>query len=493
MRRFFLTTALHLLWWDVVLQQPVLCRFRKPPLLRWQAIAHRYRLLAVDVGGILLKFGQFLSVRVDMLPAEVTDELSSMQDALSPEPLDAIVAQIEEEFACPIDQLFAEFADQPLGSASLAQVHRARLWSGEEVAVKVLRPGIRALIAADLQALQQAVRWLKYSPRIQKEYDLDGLIQEFSLGTHRELDLEVEGRSIERFSRQFADDPQVYIPHVFWDYTLPQTLTMEHVGYIKVTDLAALKAAGIERSEVASKLYNLYMHQFFVTNFVHADPHPGNIFVKPLPHRGEAARGICEFRPDDPVPYHPQRSFQIVLVDFGMVTTVPHRLRDGLREYVIGVGTHDAQRVVEAYMMGGLLSPNVHLDRLMDAHQATFNRLGEGYFLGHLNQVQPEEASTMIREYRDLVYASPIQIPPDMIFVFRAMGVLAGVTTSLDPDFDVGAAIRPFVEDLLREDWCSNWFVWMREAGNPVTVGKVMANIMRRFGHTIEGFSQELQ
>lgn len=465
--------------------------FRKPPLPRWQAIARRYRLLAIEVGGVLLKFGQFLSIRVDLLPPEVTDELSAMQDALPPETCAAIIAQIEQRFGKPLAQVFAEFDDAPLGSASLAQVHVARLHSGEQVVVKVLRPGIETLIAADLETLDRVADWLRSIPRIRENYDLNGLLDEFALVTRRELDLEAEGRSIERFTRQFTHDPQVSLPRVFWDHTYRHILTLEHVGYIKITDIAALEAAGINRSQVAAKLYELYMQQFFVTHFVHADPHPGNIFVKPMPHAREVATGTTHFSPGDVVPHHPDRPFQIVMVDFGMVTTVPHRLRAGLREYIIGVGTHDARRVVQAYLVGGLLMPNTDLERLVEAHQATFNQLGEGYFMGNLSQVDRQEANAMLRKYRDLVYASPIQIPPDMIFVFRAMGVLAGLTTFLDADMDVGSATRAFVEQLLREDWNENWFIWVREAGNPVMVGKVMANIMRRVGDTLEGLSQE--
>jgi predicted unusual protein kinase regulating ubiquinone biosynthesis (AarF/ABC1/UbiB family) len=166
----------------------MLGRFRKPPLPRWKQLARSYRILAVDMGGVLLKLGQFLSTRVDILPAEVTDELAELQDEVPSAPVEEIIAQIEADFQRPISEIFACFKPKPLGSASLGQAHKARLLSGETVAVKVLRPGIKVVVETDLIAITKVFRWLKLYKPIRQHVDLDWLTQEFTTITRRELD-----------------------------------------------------------------------------------------------------------------------------------------------------------------------------------------------------------------------------------------------------------------------------------------------------------------
>ena len=298
-RRFVVRVFVHVVWWDVVLNVPGLRRFRRPALKRYQGIARRYRMLAAEMGGVLIKIGQFLSTRVDILPTAVTRELAGLQDEVPPEPFAAIVAQIEADFGRPLAEVFPWFSPGPLGAASLAQVHGARLPGGEPVVVKVLRPGIDVLVETDLAAARLALRLLKFWKRVRVRVDLDRLGAEISETTLRELDLAAEGHNAERFAEDFAGDRRIYIPKVFWQQSARRTLTLENVGYLKMADLAGLEAAGIRRSEVARDLYRVYMEQIFVHHFVHADPHPGNLFIRPLPVEGERP-----FGPGDPVPPH---------------------------------------------------------------------------------------------------------------------------------------------------------------------------------------------
>jgi len=454
LRRFVQQVFLHVMWWDVLLNAPGLRRFRRPALARWAGIARRYRALAAEMGGVLIKIGQFFSVRVDLLPPEVTRELAGLQDEVPPVPFSEIAIQIAEDFGRPVDAVFAEISPIPVGSASLAQVHHARLPNGEPVVVKVLRPRIDVLVETDLAAVSLALRLFKVSSRIRKRVDLDRLAEEIASTTRCELDLAAEGRNAEHFARDFAGDARVCIPGVHWDWSARRTLTLQDVGFLKIADLASLERSGISRSEVASTLYRIYMQQIFVHHFVHADPHPGNLFVRPLPVGDEPP-----FQPGDPVSPPPgggQRPFQVVFVDFGMVAAIPERLRGALREYAIGLGTRDAPRVVHSYVAAGVLLPGADLRRLEEVHEALFARFW-GVSIGSLRDVAFSEASYFFREYRDLLYQIPFQVQVDLLFATRAVGLLSGMATYLDPEFDPWSETVPFAERLAAEELRGDW------------------------------------
>jgi predicted unusual protein kinase regulating ubiquinone biosynthesis (AarF/ABC1/UbiB family) len=472
-RRFVTRTFLHILWWDMVLNVPGLRRFRPPAAGRWARIARRYRDLAGEMGGVLIKIGQFLSVRVDLLPQEVTRELAGLQDEVPPERFEDIVCQIEADFARPLGEVFSWVAPEPVGAASLAQVHPARLLSGEPVVVKVLRPGIDVLVETDLAAVGLAFRLLKVSRNLRRRVDLDRVAEEIATTTRRELDLSNEGRNAERFAADFKDDARVAIPRVHWAASASRTLTLENVGYLKMGDLAALDRAGVSRPEVARVLYRIYMQQIFVHHFVHADPHPGNLFVKPLPLPGETP-----FAPGDLVPPPPdgERPFQIVFVDFGMVAAIPERLRAALREYAIGLGTRDASRLVHSYVSAGVLLPGADLRRLEEIHEELFDRFW-GVSLGSLRDVAFSEAGYFFREYRDLLYEIPFQVQVDLLFASRAVGLLAGMTTNLDKEFDPWAETVPFAEKLAREELRLGWRDLLREG---VLQAQVLLTLPRR-------------
>lgn len=197
------------------------------------------------------------------------------------------------------------------------------------------------------------------------------------------------------------------------------------------------------------------MQQIFVHHFVHADPHPGNLFIKPLPLPGEAPIG-----PGDPVPPLPrgttERPFQIVFVDFGMVAAIPQHLQGALREYAIALGTRDASRLVQSYVSAGVLLPGADLTRLEEIHEELFRRFW-GVSIGSLRDVAFSEAGYFFREYRDLLYEIPFQVQVDLLFASRAVGLLAGMTTQLDPEFDPWAETVPFAERLAREELSAGW------------------------------------
>ncbi|MGQ9491261.1 MAG: ABC1 kinase family protein [Anaerolineae bacterium] len=384
---------------------------RRINLARWRTYARRFRHLAVQYGGVLIKLGQFLSIRVDILPAEVTSELRGLQD---------------------------EVPAEPLAAASLAQVHLTRLAEDGEVVVKVQRPRIELLVETDLAALRLAVNWLKWYPPVNRRVDLDRLYDEFARTTRAELDFINEGRNADRFAADFAHDPGVYIADVYWQYTTRRVITLENVASIKIDDLKAMEAAGISCSQVARKLYDTYLEQIFVHSFVHADPHPGNLFVHPL-------------EPDPAAPPDAPRPFLLVFIDFGMAAVIPEAMRAALRDVAIAVGMRDAQRLVQAYYYdAGVLLPGADRQRLVALHDALFARLG-GVRMGQLTDIALKQAEFVLREYRDIVYEMPFQFPTDILFAIRAVAILSGMATTLDPEFDPWAAMLPFAERLASE------------------------------------------
>ncbi|MDM8531740.1 AarF/UbiB family protein [Anaerolineales bacterium HSG25] len=484
-RWFFFTILLHVIWWDIILNRPLLEWFRTPMERRWRKIARRYRVLAIEMGGVLIKLGQFLSIRVDILPPAVTGELAGLQDKVPPVALSDVIAQIEADFGRPIAEIFPWFDPKPLGSASLSQAHLARIKSGETIVVKVLRPNIEVLVETDLAAIRLALKWLKFYKRVSTRVNLDWLTDEFTTVTRQELDFINEGKNAERFADSLAHKPELYTPQIYWDYTATHTLSMENVAFIKISDLQGIDAAGISRLEVAKVFYTIYMTQTFQTNFVHSDPHPGNVFVRPLRHPDEPEGKI--FAPGDIAPYMENRPFQIVFIDFGMMAVIPDRLRASLREYAIGLGTRDAHRIVQSYVMGNTLLPGADLKRLEEAHQAILDRFW-GVQMGKLQDVALEEAQYFFNEYRDLINEAPFQFQADMLFVVRSIGILSGMCTNLDSEFDPWTETIPFAEELAQQEIQQNWQGYLQSGlGWGQTLFNLPTNIDRVLTQTQRG------
>ena len=461
---------IHALWWDLVMSLPLLRRFRKAPTIRWLEITQRYRRMAVEMGGVLIKLGQFLSTRVDILPFEITAELAGLQDEVPPETASAITAQIEMDFGCPTAEIFEWFSPEPLGAASLAQVHEVRTHAGETLVVKVLRPGIHKLVETDLAALALATRWLSIYRPLEKRVNLQCLTDEFAAVTRKELDLNAEAHHIERFSETFKDDPTVYIPTVYWPYCAGRTLALENVEHIKIADTAAIAAAGISTARVADTLYDIYMKQVFETHFVHVDPHPGNLFVMPLPYSEKNPHAPDKIISAETVPASEERPFRIVFVDFGMMATVAPRMHAAMREYVIGVGTRDAHRIIQSYLKAGVLLKGADLTLIEEAHEALFQRFW-GVSVGDLRDVALNEAAYFWQEYRDVIFSQPFQVPADLLFIFRAVGILAGVATHLDPQFDPWDKAIPYAERYALDEVKQGIKSWRREIE---TLGQIM-------------------
>jgi predicted unusual protein kinase regulating ubiquinone biosynthesis (AarF/ABC1/UbiB family) len=284
--------------------------------------------------------------------------------------------------------------------------------------------------------------------------DVDWIHREFAAVTRRELDLAAEARSAERFARDFEDDPVILVPEVVWERTGTTVLTMDNVGGIRIADADALDAAGVDRGELARRLYRIYMRQFFETHFVHADPHPGNLFVHPTPR--------------DPARAETDPGFRIAFVDFGMTTEIPERLRDALREFAIGLGTRDAHRIVASYVTAGTLLPEADVERLVAVHEAVFDRFW-GVPLAQMRDVALTEGQQLAREFSDLLFDAPVQLQADMIFSLRAVGLLAGLCTRLDPSFDPWQETIPYAHRFARE----------AEPGLVAGIGELLGGLIR--------------
>jgi predicted unusual protein kinase regulating ubiquinone biosynthesis (AarF/ABC1/UbiB family) len=442
---FFAQVFIHAIWWELLLRKIPLVNFyvKSSSMRRWRRITRRFRDLALEMGGVLIKLGQFLSIRVDILPAEVIKELADLQDEVPAEPIEAVIALIEADFGRPLAEIFTEFEHQTLAAASLAQTHRARLPDGQEVVVKVQRPGIDVLVHTDLASMSLALRWLKLYPRVAQRVNLDWLAEEFTTVTTRELDFVAEGENSERFATIFAQDPAIYVPKIYWNFSTGRVLTMENVAYIRLSDLTAMDEAGIDRAEMAKTLYANFLQQLFVTHFVHADPHPGNLFVRALPRPANLPANA-------PTPY------QIIFIDFGMMAVIPERLWGALVNYAIGIGTRDAHRVVQSYVEANMLLPGADTKRLEDAHRAMFDRFW-GADMTRMRDIALSGSSDLFEEYRDLIYDTPFQVQVDMLFALRGLGLVSGITTNLDSTFDPWTETIPFAERLARDQIQFDW------------------------------------
>jgi predicted unusual protein kinase regulating ubiquinone biosynthesis (AarF/ABC1/UbiB family) len=443
---------------------------------RYRRIARQFRALAISMGGVMIKVGQFLSSRLDVLPVEITEELSGLQDEVPPEDFEAIRQLAESELGGPLEVRFERFEPLPLAAASLGQVHRARLCVEQEgqetyceVVVKIQRPFIDQLIEVDLKAIRQVGAWLERYKPIRRRVDVRALVGEFSDTIRQEIDYLAEGKNAETFAENFKQVPRVHVPRVVWSHTTAKVLTLEDVFAIKITDFEAITAAGIDRAEVAKALLSTYMQQIFEDGFFHADPHPGNLFVTP----GPAAPGK-------------KQDWQLTFVDFGMVGHVPDNLREGLRELLAAVGRRDAARVVRAYQTLGMLLPGADLRLIEQAEAALFDRFW-GKSMQELRQVSHREMYQFANQFRELMYEMPFQVPNNLLMLVRTVAILSGMCTGLDPQFNLWSQLTPLAQKLVTEELGENWRVWLDKAGEllqelialPSQLGRVLGRAER--------------
>jgi predicted unusual protein kinase regulating ubiquinone biosynthesis (AarF/ABC1/UbiB family) len=474
---FFTGVAINFIFWEVLLPRIGL-RFltRRSRSNRYRRVAAQFRSLAIRMGGVMIKVGQFLSARLDVLPPEITDELAGLQDEVPAEKFDEIRKLAEAELGAPLREKYESFEETPLAAASLGQVHRARLCVTDvggdycDVVVKIQRPFIEQLIDVDLNALRRVGGWLQRYQPIAKRVDVPSLVEEFSATIREEVDYLAEGRNAEIFSQNFKDIPRVHVPRVVWTHTTRRVLTLEDVFAIKLTDYEAISAAGIDRAEVARQLLDTYLKQIFEDGFFHADPHPGNLFVTPL--KGQIENG--------------KPAWRLTFVDFGMVGHVPDNLRTGLREALIATGLQDAARLIRSFQTLHVLLPSADLKQLEQMSASMFDMFW-GKSMEELRQLSPEEMIKIADRFRDLMFNMPFQLPQNLLMLGRTVAILSGMCTGLDNEFNLWNQLAPYATKLVSQEVGSNWRVWLDEAGNilkelvaiPSKMGRVLSQIER--------------
>ncbi len=474
---FFSGVAISFIFWEIVLPRLGLRTLaQRTRSNRYRGVAARFRTLAIRMGGVMIKVGQFMSARLDVLPPEITEELAGLQDEVPPENFEEIRKLAEADLGAALDQNYEFFEEIPLAAASLGQVHRARLCVKDpkgdfcDVVVKIQRPFIDQLIEVDLSAVRQVGGWLQKYPPIARRVDVPALIEEFSTTVREEVDYLAEGRNAEIFSENFKDNPHVHVPRVVWTHTTRRVLTLEDVYAIKITDYEAIEAAGIDRAEVARRLLDTYLKQIFEDGFFHADPHPGNLFVTPLAGQSEDGKP----------------AWRLTFVDFGMVGHVPDNLRAGLREMLIATGTQDAARMIRSFQTLHVLLPSTDLKQLEQMSASMFDMFW-GKSMDELRQLSPEEMFRFADRFRDLMYNMPFQLPQNLLMLGRSVAILSGMCTGLDKDFNLWNQLAPYATKMVSQEVGSNWRVWLDEAGNifkeliaiPSKMGRVLSQIER--------------
>ena len=408
----------------------------------------RLRLALIELGPIFVKFGQILSTRRDLLPTDVADELAQLQDQVPPFPGDQARAAVEAALGAPIASLFADFDTEPLASASIAQVHAARLWPasgpaghrpaqagkgtgkrpavaddfmGKEVAVKILRPGIQARIRADIDLLRAlgelAQRWHPAADKIRPRE----IVTEIETTLLHELDLQREGANASVLKRNFIAGDDLYVPEVFWSHSKDDVLTLERVHGIAADDLAALDAAGIDRIALAEKGVRVFYTQVFRDNFFHADAHPGNIWIDPA-------------RRTNP---------RFIALDFGIMGSLAERDQYWLAENFMAMFDRDYRRIAELHLAAGWIPPHIRLDEL----EAAVRTVCEPYFTRPLSEISLGE---VVVKMFQVARKFELTLQPQLILLQKTLLNIEGIGRSLHPQIDIWAVARPVLADILR-------------------------------------------
>ncbi|MDQ1561921.1 MAG: hypothetical protein QOE85_1262 [Actinomycetota bacterium] len=445
--RFAARYLLQTWWYELFLPRVGLGRLAaRDRSARLRRIAQHFHVLAVDLGGLMIKVGQFMSSRLDVLPPEITKELEGLQDEVPPVPFPAIRALAEAELGVTLERAYSFVDPTPVAAASLGQVHRARLSEQDaaetgliDVVVKIQRPDIEKIIDVDLRALRRVGGWLSRVRLVSDRVDMPALVEEFAFTSLEEIDYLHEAAGAERFAEDFADDARVSVPDLVWERTTRRVLTMQDVTAIKINDVEELRAAGIDPSEVANDFAAVMFDQLFEHGYFHADPHPGNIFVTPLGGTGgpEADAG--------------SRAWKFTFVDFGMMGDVPDTLRQGLRKVLIAAASRDGKGMVDGIRDVGVLLPSADTVQLERAMTKLFARFG-GMGFAELQKVDPREFRAFAVEFGDVVRSLPFQLPENFLLIVRAMSLTSGMCSSLDPAFNIWNAVEPYSAQLIRAE-----------------------------------------
>ncbi len=377
----------------------------------------------IELGPAFIKVGQALSTRPDLLPPVYTNALSELQDAVPPFSSSEAIARVEQELGQHIGELFQRFDPQPIAAASLGQVHRAMLPNGEEVVVKVQRPGLEPLIKLDSKVIQQLIGFCDNRFPWTKNYDLQGIYDEFFRILFREIDYLQEAENAERFRDNFKDFEGIIVPKIYWPYTTSKVLVMEYLSGTKIDDVSTLEAMGVDVKALNQLGICCYLKQFLQDGFFHADPHPGNLAVTP--------------------------DGELIFYDFGMAVEVESVEKEQMVQTIFAVLKKDTEAVLKTMITMGFIEPVADMRPVRRLLSFTLDKFAE-------RPVNVEEFAEMRREIAMLFEDQPFRLPAQMTYALKSLTTLDGIARRLDPNYNLIAVAKPFVK---------RW-VGMKEAGS---------------------------
>jgi ubiquinone biosynthesis protein len=373
----------------------------------------RLRMAFEELGATFIKLGQMLSLRSDIIPGEFAREFSKLQDSVQKDETEKIKSVLLKEYGKPAIEVFSEFDESPIASASIAQVHKAKLKTGEVVAVKILHPGITEKIEADLEILKNLSKLIETHILESRPYQPVEIIKEFDKSIKKELNLAFEGYNIDTFRNYFQDDPTIKMPMVYWEYSTESILVTEFINGIKISELLINEASDIDPKQVTMNSANALMKQVFEIGIFHADPHPGNIFVLP----GNV----------------------IAPIDFGNVGRIDDEMQNAFIEMIMGIVDQDPNRIVKALINIGFVDDHTNLRGLKIDLMEFINH----YYKVSLNRIN---LSKLINEFIELLRTHQIKLPSDISILIRTLLISEAIARDLYPQFNLAEILIPFAK-----------------------------------------------
>jgi predicted unusual protein kinase regulating ubiquinone biosynthesis (AarF/ABC1/UbiB family) len=421
---------------------------------RRRAQAIWIRKTCLNLGPTFIKVGQLFSTRADLFPLEYVEELSKLQDQVPAFSYEQVKEIVETDLGRPIEELYRTFDPIPLAAASLGQVHRAQLYSGEEVVVKVQRPNLKRLFEIDLSILKGIAQYFQNHREWGRGRDWLGIYAECCRILWLEIDFLNEGRNADTFRRNFRDTDWVKVPRVYWRYASPRVLTLEYLPGIKISHYEALEAAGLERPRLAQLGAQAYLQQLLNDGFFHADPHPGNIAVN--------------------------LDGSLIFYDFGMMGQVQPMTRDGLMRTFMGVAQRDADLVMTSLIDLGALSEVDDMGPVRRSIQYILDNFMDKPF-------EEQSITAISDDLYAVAYDQPFRFPATFTFVMRAFSTLEGVGKGLDPDFNFMEAAKPFANQLMANGNSTNPNGLLGELSRQAAqVGSSAISLPRRIEDTLD-------
>ncbi|MBE3572342.1 MAG: ABC transporter [Moorella humiferrea] len=412
----------------------------------------RLRLALAELGPTFIKLGQILSTRPDLLPPEIIAELARLQDQVPPFPFAEVKQTVEKELGQPLEQLFHEFDPEPLAAASIGQVHRATLPEGDQVIVKVQRPGIAEQVRVDLEILFDLARLAQRHTAYGQIYDFTRMVEEFARSMEGEVDYTREGRHADRLRENLAGNAQVYIPAVYWDYTTVRVLTQEYVEAVKLNDLKEIDRRGYDRRRIAINLTGAIYQQIFVDGFFHGDPHPGNLAVLP----GEV----------------------IVFMDFGLMGVLSEERQEQFINLMLGIIRRRSQDVLRTLLAMGVVPDGV--DRAALKHD--IETLRDRYYHLPLSQISLGRA---VEELLQLAFKYRLRLPPELTLLAKTLITLEGLARKLDPTLELAELAEPYGRELLRRRFSAG-ALWQALADNLSFTWEMLQHLPRQLQHIVD-------